>query len=325
MKASKIILIVFACISFVFGIFTLVYFYGDSYEEFYSRARAEIEIPGLEEGFTPQGFTYLESEELYAFSGYMNNSSMPSRVYLVDKAGKAKYFTLELEGEAYFGHAGGIACFQNLFWLASADGYVYTFYLADALNAENGSKVIVKDGFKVGNNADYCAVVGNTLWVGEFYRAGNYETDSSHHFETQDGTNKAVIFSYTINENNFAGLESVVPNSVLSVTDQVQGMTITASGRIVLSTSYSLPNSCIYIYKNVLSQPSQINMLIDNHIVPVYILDSTVLDEKISAPCMAEEIEYIGGRLYISFESACKKYSLFVREQLDRVFSLEIA
>ena len=320
-----IICIVLASIFLLLSLATLFYYYADNYDEFYARAEKSVTIPGIEDGFTQQGFTYVRGEDIYAFSGYMKNENLPSRVYLVNSAGETiKYFTLKFNVEDYFGHAGGITQFGNLFWLATTEGYVYTFYLSDALNVENGGAVVIKDSFEVGNNADYCSVVGSTLWIGEFYRAGNYETNSSHHIECADGTNMAVIFGYTINEENFAGLDSTVPNKVLSVTNLVQGMTITDSGKIVLSTSYSIPNSTIYVYKDVLSEPSDTNLYIDNNIVPVWILDSEVLEEKISAPCMTEDLDYVDGKVYISFESACKKYSLFVREQVPNVYSIKI-
>lgn len=324
-KVFVILCIIFSSLFLLLSFATLFYFYADSYDDFFARAEKSVNIPGIEDGFTQQGFTYVRGEDIYAFSGYMNNSSLPSRIYFVDSADQTvKYVTLKFKGEDYFGHAGGLAFYENLFWLAGTDGIVYTFYLSDCLNAENGGAVDIKDSFNVGNNADFCSVVNNTLYIGEFYRAGNYETDKSHHIECADGINKALVYSYEIDENSFGGVQSLVPNSALSIPNLVQGMTITDSGKIVLSTSYSIPNSTIYVYKNVFSKQAEKSILIENNLVPLYVLDSEVLEEKISAPCMTEDLDYVDGKVYISFESACKKYSLFVREQVPNVYSIKI-
>ena len=155
-KVFIIICIVLASIFLLLSLATLFYYYADNYDEFYTRAEKSVTIPGIEDGFTQQGFTYVRGEDIYAFSGYMKNENLPSRVYLVNSAGETiKYFTLKFNGEDYFGHAGGITQFGNLFWLATTEGYVYTFYLSDALNVENGGAVVIKDSFEVGNNAGY--------------------------------------------------------------------------------------------------------------------------------------------------------------------------
>ncbi len=326
-KGLKITLWILVAIVLILVIAVLVYFFGDNYDEFYERTNEEVNIPGIEDGFTQQGLTYLENEDLFVFSGYMKDESMPSRVYLVngEQNEVVKYFTMKLNDEDYFGHCGGISTDGTNFWLATTDDMVYRMAVSDALSVENGGAVNFIDGFNPQNSADFCNVTNGVLWVGEFYREGNYETDESHYFATSNGTeNRAIISAFTIDSAGEYGLASITPTQILSIGALVQGMAISDSGKIVLSTSYSIPNSNIKIYENVLENPNDTTMKIGEVDVPVWYLDDSVLEENISGPCMAEELVYIDGRVYISFESACKKYSAVVREKVDCVRSFEL-
>lgn len=327
-KGLKITLWIILAVIVILGIAILIYFFGDNYDEFYERTEEEFNIPGIEDGFTQQGLTYLENENLFVFSGYMNDETLPSRIYIVngEQNEVVKYFTLKVDNKDYFGHCGGIATDGVNMWVATTDDLVYRFSVNDALEVENASSVNVIDGFNPNNSADFCNVTNGILWVGEFYREGNYETNSSHYFTTIDGSqNKAIISAFEINSDKQYGVESTTPIQILSVGNLVQGMTISNSGKIVLSTSYSIPNSQILIYENVLENENDTTMKINEVDVPVWYLDSTVLEESISGPCMAEEIVYVDGKVYISFESACKKYSAVVRENVDHVRSFELA
>ena len=87
---------------------------------FYSNAQAEFKIPGLSEGYIPQGLELVTitnedstTSEYFLACGYMNNHSA-SRVYLLDLQGNVISTThlkeLNSDGEItdYTGHTGGI-------------------------------------------------------------------------------------------------------------------------------------------------------------------------------------------------------------------------
>ncbi len=300
------------------GVFLCVWFFGADYSAFENAVRAEEPIPGLESGISPQGLCPLPKESGYRFamSGYLK--SAPSRVYLF--GGKeAKYVTLRDEKGDISTHFGGVTCTGNYLVVASGKKLV-RFSLADALAAENGGAVTVKDSFEIADfrSVAYCYFFGGMLYAGEFYRPGNYETDQSHHIAVADGeTNYGIVYAYSVDEEAEGGVKSKTPEFALSVREQVQGIAVWEGG-IALSTSYGLPDSTLWLYQNPAFCAPQGTL----NGVPLYILGKDTLTATFEMPCMSEEIFEEEGRIYILFESKSKKYKQFVRRQIADVLSV---
>lgn len=317
--ATFIIMIV---VFLAFSIFAIVYYYGESYSEFYGKTQAEFSIPGLDEGFVPQGLEYEQGNDIFLISGYMANGSA-SRVYVVNGE-EVNYVTFSFNGESLTNHFGGITTDGTGVWIGG-EGNVYYLKL-ESLLSENADVVEVEDVFMAPNGADCLTVYnGNYLIVGEFYREGSYDTDPSHHITTESGReNTAVSFAYQINNNNPYGLLYPNPAFAISTPSQVQGIVIT-NDQIILSTSYSLPSSILYFYDNIIGTEARESMAFEGLTdeVDTYILDEPV--NTISAPPMTEEIAVKDGSLYILFENACSKYNMFTRVNLENVYSLSLA
>jgi len=329
-KALKIIGIVFGCIILALGIFLSVWFFWPWNSAFFKNAKKEFEIPGLDSAFVPQAFTKIDGISKYIVGGYMSDGS-PSRYYVVDKtSGKAlKYFTLSIDAKDYTGHACGIASSQDNLWICSKDkdgeGQVYRFNLLDVLDVENKGVVNVIDYFPSLNGADNITVHNGVLWVGEFYRKGNYETERSHKVKTRSGEqNPAVAIGYEISDYADYGLVDAIPDLALSTVGLVQGMTFTNDGKIILSTSYGLGDSNIYSYNDVLSEPQHSAIDIEGLEVPLWFLDNDSLIKKTNARAMTEEIIIDDDKLFILSEAACKKYKLFTRKKVKHVYSLPL-
>ena len=78
--------------------------------DYYKASEKGFEIPGLNDGFVPQGLDY-DGQGYFWTTGYMNDGSA-SPVYIVEKESGALQKTLRLakeDGSDYTGHAGGIA------------------------------------------------------------------------------------------------------------------------------------------------------------------------------------------------------------------------
>ncbi len=322
-KAKKVTLTVFACLFAVLTIVAVFWYFAVDNSAFYKVAQKEFSIPGLEVGFTPQGLCYEKDNGLFLICGYMNNKSA-SRVYVVDckDSSKNKYITLKENGEIYNGHAGGIETNGENVWIAG-DKKVSRFSFSEVLSAKNGDSLNIIDTFDAPNGADFLTIENNYLWIGEFHRDGKYDTPQSHVVKTENGTNKAISFRYTINTANEYGFESTTPNLALSTPSLVQGMAITENS-IILSTSYSLPNSHIFTFENILNTESEKTISVDENEVKLVVLEDKNLKETLGAPAMSEEIAIKDGRLYILFENACAKYSIVTREHLKNVYSIEI-
>lgn len=322
MKKSLKVLIIVSSIVVVLFSAVMIYYFGASYPLYEKYVNEEFKIPGLNDGFTPQGFDYNDVSESYLISGYMKDESA-SRIYIV-KNEDVKFVTLTVDGKDFTGHMGGITSYGNCVWISS-EKKVYRFDLNNVIMAKNGDKVNVIDYFETNNGADSILAKDGMLWVGEFYKKGKYDTESSHHILTKSGeTNYAITFCYEINENEEYGIKSTTPIKGISTPSQVQGMEILDDGKIVFSTSYSIPSSHLLIYKSILQIEHVEDVLIDGNSIPVYVLSSSDLVCDIKAPSMSEEIVLKDNKLFILYESASKKYKLVNRTRIDKVHVLDI-
>ena len=320
-RAKIAVISVFLALFAALAVFLCVWFFGADYSAFDKAVRAEASIPGLESGISPQGLCQLPQESGYRFamSGYIKGA--PSRVYLFGGDKEPKYVTLKDEKGDISTHFGGITCTESHLVVASGKKLV-RFSLADALAAENGGAVTVKDSFEVEGfrSVAYCYFYGGMLYAGEFYRPGNYETDQSHHIAVADGeTNYGIIYAYEADENAQGGVKSTTPVYAVSVREQVQGFAVWENG-VALSTSYGLPDSRLWYYQNPFSGEAQGNL----NGVPLYILGKNNLTATFDMPCMSEEIFEQGGRIYILFESKSNQYKQFVRRQIADVLSVAV-
>lgn len=325
--------------------FLAVYYLWPWNKDFFEKAEEEFEIPGLDEGFVPQGMAQIDGSEDYIICGYMANNE-PSRAYYIDsETGKAtKYVTFKMsdsEGD-YVGHAGGVASYLNMLWMVG-DGYVYYFTLSAFNSTPNGSSLHFISYIKVQNGADFVYAtktkIGEEetaiLWVGEFYKEKNYETAEGHHLKTRSGeTNRAVTYGFKISTTSpdtgleyiyMSGGSAYVPKYALSMPDLVQGMGFSSDGKIVLSTSWSLANSTLKLYENVFEDTAHSTIKYGQFDVKLWFLDDDALISDTKIPSMSEEIVIFRDRVYILFESACKKYKYFNRVALKSVYSMPIS
>lgn len=323
-KAKKITLVSVLCAVVLLGLFMLFWYFGDNYTQFYSIAQKEFEIAGLSEGVTPQGMCYDEESGLFLYSGYMKDGSA-SRIYAVSKNDptKVKYVTLKYSNDtAYVGHAGGIDTDGHNVWVAG-DKKLCRFFLDDLLSAENADSLQIVDELDMPNGADFLKYENGHLWVGEFHKDGKYDTHQSHHIEVSNGTNKALSFCFKTNSGKLCAIDEV-PIKALSTTSLVQGMEIYGK-KIILSTSYSLAKSHILTYEADLNASTTKTFDFNGIQIDLYILDDTNLTDDLEAPCMSEELAIANGRVFVLFESACKKYGLVTRESLRNVYSFKVA
>ncbi len=323
-KKKKIALIIAVSFLALLSAAVLIYYYGERHTQYFKLIKEEFDIPGLNDSFVPQGFEFDEISETYFISGYMSDNS-PSRIYyLKDTSSEPSYITLLVDGEDHMGHLGGVASNGEFVWVSS-DGYVYRLSKDSIINANNSDKIEVVDYFKSGNGADSITVFNDKLWVGEFYIAEKYETKTEHHINVSETEiNRAVAYVYSINNSNEFGIESTTPEFGVSLPDKAQGFDFTEDGKVIVSTSYSIPKSHIYIYDNPLNNENSVEINIDNNQLTVYILSSKNLIKDIKAPSMSEEVVCIEDKILILYESDCSKWRFVNRTRIDKVHSFNL-
>ena len=289
-------------------------------------AKQEFKIAGLEDGLVPQGLCFIEEENIWLISGYMADGSKDSRIYVVDaeNAENNKFFNITgAENQFAKGHFGGVSyAGENVF--VASEGHLLTLNLREVLSVENGGAVEIKNVFNTKTGADFLFCDGDFLWVGDFYRSGVENTPTSHHIEiSKTEKNYAIALKFEINQNEDSGINQT-PVLALSIPNQVQGFAQIQDGKIILTTSYSLPDSIIYVFDNPIELENKKTITLDFGEIPLKVLCAKNLIQNFEAPTMAEAIDITGEKVYILYESACDKYKMVTRTRNNFVESLKI-
>lgn len=286
---------------------------GDKRVDYKDYTEYPCEVPGLEDGFVPQGICFVEKMEMFAISGYMpedsNGNKQFSRIYFVNpETDESKMFIID----DFTGHAGGIACDGNDLWIssggsASSNGKIYHFTL-DMFAGESGSSVNYDGYFSVPVKGSVLYCDGDKLWVTEFYNddKDSNKVNEDHHYSS----NHAWSCGYDLPiQVDYSAKEKLVPNVVLSIPDKVQGMAITDDGEVVFSTSYGRRNnSKMYVFENYTEWNTNTVNVFDND-VTLYVAKKKNRVISFKMPTLMEGIDYYNGSLYIIFESGAKAYA----------------
>jgi hypothetical protein len=283
---------------------------GDKKVDYANYTEMPCEVPGLEDGFIPQGICFVENMGMFAISGYMPDDAYEnaqfSRIYFINpETNETKMFIID----DYTGHAGGIACHENDLWISSGgststNGKIYHFSL-DMFAGESGSTVSFDGYFSVPVKGSVLYCDGEKLWVTEFYNSDN-KVNESHHY----GSNHAWSCGYDLPiEVDYSAKEKLVPDVVLSVPDKVQGMAITADGEVIFSTSYGRRNdSKMHIFEKYSKWDIATVNVFDTD-VTLYVSKKKNRITRFKMPTLMEGLDYYNGKLYIIFESGAQTYA----------------
>ena len=349
-KVGKVLLIILAVIISVvllviigFNVYQKI-----SYREFNKVSEKEFKIPGLSDGFVPQGITWVEDEKYggtYLVCGYMADGSA-SRIYMTNgKSGKElkqQFVSLFTNaGKEDHAHAGGIAVFGDFVYMATGHE-INVYSLSELLGTKEKNVNLVDSYVENSKDSEFAGVIepigtfnpqtgpafvhveDGYLYVGEFYIAEDYETPESHHMTTDSGDyQQAIMTVYVLSKDGELGLLEDKPVAAFSITDNAQGMCFVKDDKgdtkMLISTSYGLSSSHIKVYDNPMK--SYISLLAgddnakdgtfkteDGDEIPLFYVDSAHLEKDWVLAPMSEELLYKDGKVYIMCESACKKY-----------------
>ena len=329
-KALKIVGIV---VGTIVGLFLVLYAIlaiigAVMYKEARGVRQYVCDIAGISDGIAPQGITYSAEKDVYIQTGYASDNT--TLLYIVENGSARRVKLTDEDGKTLKGHAGGVTCVKDCTYIANG-GYLYLFSLNELYSAAS-NEVKVTRKIAVDNKAAYCFNDGGYLYVGEFYRAGNYETDEAHHFTTPNGaTNKAVVSRYPLDENGLLSADGVqpYPDMCISVTGLVQGFAV-HNGTYMLSRSYGLKNSEIEYHSapqdggRTLSVKFAANAQAETHEVPLYYLDNTTNFKTLILPAFSEDLTIVNGRLVVTNEASANKYFIGKLFGSHKVYSYPI-
>lgn len=320
-KTLRIVIRIFtAVLSFILLIaIGLNVFFRVHYRVFYAASEKVFKIPGLNEGYIPQGLTRC-SDGTFLTCGYMKDKSA-SRIYII---GGDSYVLLNgSDGSEDTNHAGGLAVYGDYLYMTNEE-YLSVYLLNDVLTASSGDTVAPVYLFDTGLRTAFVYVNDDKLYVGEFYREENYPTDESHHMKTDSGEmHYAIMAVFMLSMHSEYGLAAEVPEFVYSITGLAQGVCITDSGSICLSTSYATESSHIYVYNDPAQDSADGEFEFAGVQVPLYYLDSNHLRKTVTLFPMTEELAYADDRIYIMDESASNKYYFGKITGCNHVYSLD--
>ncbi len=279
------------------------------YPDYYEQRENVSNIPGLNEGFVPQGLDYDAETDTYIHSGY--NGSY-AEIYFVKGDETKKLIPVNEAGEREEGHAGGVSRAGDYLYVSDNPnegngtiGILRIYRFDELMKAENGAEIKAIATFEVDTAGSFCFSDDSYIYVGEFYRPEAYETLRSHYYTTPAGDeNRAILSAYPLNADG--SLADEYPEFSISIPAQVQGFAVTKDGKIAVSTSWGLNPSCLEIHSGKKDSGTVIS--VSGKEVPLYYIDSTTREKSVAMPAFSEGLAILDDKIVISFESACNKY-----------------
>lgn len=260
------------------------------YPEYYSVREVVCTNHGMHDNYVSQGTAITNDGKYLLTSGYMSDKTH-SRIYITEiETDKTHYVKLNKpDGNPCTWHCGGISVENGTIYISTSHR-VFSIDFNEALNSD---ELTLKTEFEVNNNSSYMFTDENYMYVGEFYRKKSNETENKITYN--DKTYNAIVEQYSLSDFS-------KPVAVFAVRNLVQGFARNEDGDILLSTSYGLDSSNFYWYttENIISTGET---YLD---APLYVLENH--DNQITAPAMSEDLDYLNGKFYTNYESACNKY-----------------
>ena len=310
--AAKTAVVLIFCI--VMALLGFKAFDGIKHAKFYSNADGVFKTPDIHKGFVPQGLDYVKEEKCFLATGYMSNDKA-SRVYVIKEDGSAACTELQkADGSDYTGHTGGIEHYGNYVYITGGEG-LDVFSYEDIFSGNGTAKLL--GSVKTYNDPAHCYIENGYILAGSFFIEEDYETPAHERVTTPCGDeNTSIITAFKLDDTQPFGIDPM-PKAVISTRRCVQGMCVTEDGKVILSTSFGLSTSQLFVYDT-----SDLPMEEDFTFTGVtksgeefsftdlkrYYLESEDCVEVIKAPPMSEELVYLDGKIYVFNESACNKY-----------------
>lgn len=309
------------------------------YKEFKGIAKSEYLVPGLAEGIVPQGMDVWNEKDLLFISGYFYNNtsgSPSSMIVAIDlKTGEhaGSYCLENIDGTAHTSHVGGLAVTEKNIFISN-NYQLFRVPLSQIEEIGKAGTLKIVEAINVPTRASFCNYSDGVIWVGDFQdESGSYETHEWRHMTNNDGKlYKAWSVGYKVKdtENEFSDenwnastMEYATPDYVLSITKQIQGMTIVGD-QIVLSRSYGRTNnSNLYVYNSPLKNEQDTSVTLNGKSVPVWFLDSGVHKKTYTMLSMSEGVARYNDKALILFETGTKKYRN-AKSPTDHVWSVAL-
>ena len=282
-------------------------------------------IPGIDDGFIPQGIAYDSGSKLLLLTGYYG-AGKSSPIYLVDQQTCAtrEVFLKTESGKRFTGHAGGISLYKGMAYIAgSTENCMYSVSLGKLFEAENGTTLSIEQVINLKNRDDsirvsFTAIDDGVIFAGEYHNTPFFCTQASHLVDTPYGRQKAFLVGFSLDEGN-----NPIPHIVFSIPDKIQGACFYGNN-IFLSQNDNLFSSKVLTFSLDKLQASGTKKVLGAE-VPIYILTEKTARKITYIPPMSEELLVIDGQMLILYESAANLYSVGKKYGLDYVLATPLS
>ena len=306
------------------------------YENYLNVFEPSFRTPGLFEGIIPQGICYNFDKNWIIISGYYEDGEFPSMLMILDAENGAFIKAVKLQnvdGSMYFGHAGGVASSGSYIFVTS-DYSARTVAIDTLEKAQNGATVRFVSDFKLNTKGSFANVYSEILWVGDFVESEDKARKDAQWVTTINSGE--TFYAYCEGYNLKDGLPKIekinsthdgyVPDIMLAIPEQVQGMTRTLSGGFIFSTSYGRKNdSVIKVFNDVTEGDRVDTVTIDGNTINLYACDELDMKTSYTAPPMSQGIESVNGTIFLLYESGAAKYrSGGGKYPVDTLFKAEL-
>jgi hypothetical protein len=273
-------------------------------------------IPGLDQGYTPQGLIYSEEHDCFFISHYKKGQA--SCVTAIDAKSHKLLATFHLfldDGLPNQTHAGGIALSDNHLWVC-ATNQLHTYKLPQRSKWHATHNLHAHSPLPTPVRASFCTMYRNALYVGEF--AQNPKSPFSKPYPSKllpPSTEAGALLTFPLKG-------PTTSQTYLQIPTKVQAVHITDK-LIYFSRSYGRANpSSLEVYPNNLNQKPKLNLqaFVNNTSRPH--LHAQPLLHSYALPPMSEGITIYKKHMVILFESGSKKYRWGSKGCIDRLIFL---
>ncbi len=287
----------------------------DELSEFNSMSETSFVLPGLQEGFVPQGIAYRKDKNQFLISGY--NDISYSYIAVIDGAtGKlsAHYRILNTNDKMYTGHMGGIAVDSKNIYFSNGT-IIERISLLNLDSTPSGGYLKIEEKIKINLGYDaynsFCEESGGYLWTGNYYQPSKKKYANKSH-EDYPMTIRAYKLDAT-QQSGFAAEFKVenekydyVPEFVYTLeNDQcIQGMTLTGN-YLITAVSNGTKASILRVYDISKAESNGTIKLGENKEVPVLNLK---VEKTVNVPAYIEELSVADGYIYTIYESCVQKF-----------------
>ncbi len=288
--------------------------------EFYFTAEDDGLIPGINDGFVPEG--YCTAPEGVLVSGYMKDTGA-ARVYLIREDGETNYTNLLDDSlEPFISRASGIAFYDGYMYVTGKEG-LYMFYYEDVRDKleETDYYGIIETYIE----PEWCAIDDDkTLYVGSCSAGRDIPEWQSTEAPSGEKFSELITVFRLDPDIKFAIKRN--PICAIAAPQNIQGAHIDRKGFIFSASDGGFGSSFMFYFLDTdIHGTVTVEKNEQRKTLPLYYLSENTKTHEISAPAMMEGIISDGNKIYALGKSAASENLYGRLFGLEKFYNIKIS